>query len=252
MLLNLQSLPYELNTEIRSRAAIGLLTLATDQVIEHEFRLLLNLPGVATYGARLANEATITPETLRAMRDKLADCANVILLGMSLDVIGYGCTSGSLYIGEDEVKRCIRSVRPEAKTTNPVTAALAAFAALNTRSFALLTPYRDEINQELRNFFESKGFAVPVMGSFNEEDDNKVGQMTPECIGQAVLKLGKHEAVDAVFVSCTNLRIAAEVQRLEVALGKPITSSNHALAWHCLRLAGVNDALPQFGQLYTV
>jgi maleate isomerase len=93
---------------------------------------------------------------------------------------------------------------------------------------------------------------VPVMGSFNEEDDNKVGQMTPECIGQAVLKLGKHEAVDAVFVSCTNLRIAAEVQRLEVALGKPITSSNHALAWHCLRLAGVNDALPQFGQLYTV
>jgi maleate isomerase len=39
---------------------------------------------------------------------------------------------------------------------------------------------------------------------------------------------------------------------LEVALGKPITSSNHALAWHCLRLAGVNDALPQFGQLYTV
>jgi maleate isomerase len=207
---------------------------------------------VATYGARLANEATITPETLRAMRDKLADCANVILPGMSLDVIGYGCTSGSLYIGEDEVKRCIRSVRPEAKTTNPVTAALAAFAALNTRSFALLTPYRDEINQELRNFFESNGFAVPVMGSFNEEDDNKVGQMTPECIGQAVLKLGKHEAVDAVFVSCTNLRIAAEVQRLEVALGKPITSSNHALAWHCLRLAGVNDALPQFGQLYTV
>ena len=252
MLLNLQSLPYELNPEIRSRAAIGLLTLATDQVIEHEFRLLLNLPGVATYGARLANEATITPETLREMRDKLADCANVILPGMSLDVIGYGCTSGSLYIGEDEVKRCIRSVRPEAKTTNPVTAALAAFAALNTRSFALLTPYRDEINQELRNFFESKGFAVPVMGSFNEEDDNKVGQMTPEGIGQAVLKLGKHEAVDAVFVSCTNLRIAAEVQHLEVALGKPVTSSNHALAWHCLRLAGVNDALPQFGQLYTV
>jgi maleate isomerase len=35
-------------------------------------------------------------------------------------------------------------------------------------------------------------------------------------------------------------------------LGKPVTSSNHAMAWHCLRLAGVDDALPQFGRLFTL
>jgi maleate isomerase len=33
------------------------------------------------------------------------------------------------------------------------------------------------------------------------------------------------------------------------ALGKPVTSSNHALAWHCLRLAGVEEPLPQWGRL---
>jgi len=252
MSINLQSLPYELSAEIRSQAAIGLLTLATDHVIEHEFRLLLNLPGVAIYGNRLANAATITPDTLRAMQDKLADCADVILPGMPLDVIGYGCTSGSLYIGEREVDRCIRSVRPEVKTTNPITATVAALSAMHTCNFALITPYRDEINQDLRDYFENQGFEIPVIGSFNEDDDNKVGQMTPECIGKVVLELGQHESVDTVFVSCTNLRIAAEVKRLEDELGKPVTSSNHALAWHCLRLAGVDDALPQFGKLFTV
>jgi maleate isomerase len=29
-----------------------------------------------------------------------------------------------------------------------------------------------------------------------------------------------------------------------------VTSSNHALAWHCLRLAGVDDQIPGFGKLF--
>ena len=31
--------------------------------------------------------------------------------------------------------------------------------------------------------------------------------------------------------------------------GIPTTPSNHALAWHCLRLAGVTDVLSRFGRL---
>ena len=62
-------LPCTLDAGIASRAAIGLLVLATDQTMEHEFRHLIRLPGVAVYGARLHNDNDITPETLRAMRD---------------------------------------------------------------------------------------------------------------------------------------------------------------------------------------
>jgi maleate isomerase len=29
-----------------------------------------------------------------------------------------------------------------------------------------------------------------------------------------------------------------------------VTSSNHAMAWHCLRLAGVRDPLPAAGKLF--
>ena len=37
---------------------------------------------------------------------------------------------------------------------------------------------------------------------------------------------------------------------LEKNLGIPLTSSNHAMGWHALRLAGIDDKLGHFGSLY--
>jgi maleate cis-trans isomerase len=73
---------------------------------------------------------------------------------------------------------------------------------------------------------------------------------TDQTIRQAVLELGRSDAVDTVFVACTSLRVADSLEGLEKALGKPVTSSNHALAWHCLRLAGYHDPVPGFGRLF--
>jgi len=36
----------------------------------------------------------------------------------------------------------------------------------------------------------------------------------------------------------------------EAALGKPVTSSNHVMAWHASRPAGIDDKLPQPGRLH--
>ena len=58
--------------------------------------------------------------------------------------------------------------------------------------------------------------------------------------------------MDAVFVACTSLRVAAVAAEVEAALGKPVTSSNHAMAWHTLRLAGIGDSLPRWGRLLTL
>ena len=47
------------------------------------------------------------------------------------------------------------------------------------------------------------------------------------------------QGCDGVFVSCTNLRCAGIISEAEVALGKPVFSSNQTLLWHMLELAGV-------------
>src|SRR5208282_2415088 len=252
LLVNRMHLPFELDTGIAARAAIGLIVLATDHTIEHEWRKMLALDGVAFYESRILSANRVTPETLRTMEAGLRDATALIRPGERLDVIAYGCTSGAMVIGEETVFRRIREARPDVPCTTPITAALAGLKALGAQRIALLTPYVDEINQMMRGYIEARGVAVPVMGSFNHEYDNEVARITPASIEAAALELGRNPAVDAVFVSCTSLRVAEHVAAIEAKLGKPVTSSNHAMAWHSLRLAGYKDPITGFGQLLEV
>jgi maleate isomerase len=245
-----QHLPHSLDGGIAERAGIGLIVLATDQTLEHECRRLLDLPGVAFYESRILNDAAITPATLKAMEARLAEATGLILPGLPLDVVGFGCTSASMVIGEERVFELIRSVRPGIACTTPITAAFAAFRALGVRRLALLTPYRDDINRFMRGYIEARGFEVPVMGSFNEEDDRRAARIDAASIRDAALRLGRAAGIDGVFVSCTSLRLVDAVASIEAELGRPATSSNHALAWHCLRLAGIDDRRPEFGRLF--
>lgn len=248
--LNAQHIAYETDGGIAARAAIGMIVLASDQTIEHESRRLLDIDGVGLYETRIHNAPAINPETLSEMEKDIAACTRLILPGLPLDVVAFGCTSGAMVIGEERVFERIREVRPGIACTTPITAAVAACHALGAARIALLTPYVDAINQQMRAFFEARGVGVPVMGSFNEENDHVVARITAETVRRTATELGAHGDIDAVFISCSSLRLLDVIGELEAALGKPVSSSNHAMAWHALRLAGVDDALPRHGALY--
>lgn len=247
----IEHLPFESDGGIASRARLGLLVLATDFTIEHEWRAIMaGLAGVALYHSRILNDAQITPETLRAMEPRIAAATDVILPGSPLDVVAYGCTSASMAIGEENVFERIRSVRPGARCTTPITAAFAAFRALGAKRIGVLTPYRADVNRIVADYIRARGFEVPVFGSFNEQDDGNVSRITPASVKHSVKTILSHAPVDAVFVSCTSVRLAEAARAIEAETGVPITSSNHAMAWHALRLAGVNDVMPQWGKLF--
>jgi maleate isomerase len=249
---SLTQMPFTLDNGIAHRAAIGLIVLATDQTVEHEFRKMLAIDGVAFYETRIHNSADINPTTLAAMEKGMATAAGVILPGCKLDVVAYGCTSGTVVIGEEKVFARIREARPDVACTTPITGAIAGFKALGAKRIALLTPYIEEVNQMLRRFIEAGGVEVPVMGSFNHENDTEVARINQDSIRQAIRKLVTVDKVDAVFVSCTSLRVATIAEEMEREVGLPVTSSNHAMAWHCLRLAGYQEPVAGFGKLFRV
>jgi len=246
----LPNLPFETDPGIAHRAAIGLIVLATDQTVEHEFRKIVSQPGVAFYESRIPNASQVTPETLQAMEPLIADRADVILPGLPLDVVAFGCTSASMVIGEERVFELIRSVRPGVACTTPITAAFAAFDALGLRRIGVLTPYRDDVNRIMREYIVERGYEVPVFGSFCEENDHVAARIDARSIERGIERIAESGHVDGVFISCTSLRLAESAAAIERAIGKPVTSSNHAMAWHCLRLAGVDDPQPELGQLY--
>jgi maleate isomerase len=248
-----EHLPFQTDGGIAARAALGLIVLATDFTIEHEWRQIMSgLSGVGLYQSRILNDNAITPETLRAMEPRIAAATEVILPGAPLDVVAFGCTSAAMAIGEEKVFERIRGVRPDAKCTTPITAAFAAFRKLGAKRIGVLTPYRADVNAIVAGYIRAAGFEVPVFGSFNEESDRIVSRISPQSVRNGIRALISRAPVDAVFVSCTSVRLAENAAAIEGEIGLPVTSSNHAMAWHALRLAGVADALPQWGRLFTV
>ncbi|MEI8715815.1 maleate cis-trans isomerase family protein [Mesorhizobium sp. ISC11] len=249
LVLDKEHIPFTTDDGIGTRAKLGLLVLRTDQTIEDEFRYALPARDIALYEARLYSDVEITPENLMKMSAVIPATVG-LLPDVKFDVIGFACTSGALVIGEDKVAERVHEVLPGVQVTNPVTAARAALKALGVSRIALLTPYLAKINHSLRASLMARGMDIPVMGSFNEADDNVVARITPASVKQAILEIGASSDCDAVFVSCTSMRVARIIEEVEKELGKPVTSSNHALAWHMLRLGGIGEQIAGKGELF--
>ncbi len=243
-------LRYELDGGTGYRLRIGLAALSGNQTTEYEFRQLLNLAGVAFFTARLPDSVTVSPETLRETEQHLATAVSLILPSLPLDVIAFTCTSATIVNGEDRIFGRIQEARPGVRCTTPITAALAAMGSLGLKRIALLTPYMPSITVMMRDYIQDRNVAVPIMGSFNNPNDNEVARITDGSTAQAVRKLASAGKVDGIFVSCGSLRLAGMVEELEQELGLPVFSSNTAMAWHCLRLGGCEDKVSGFGALF--
>ena len=245
-----QQLPYLTDTGLGQTAKIGLIVLQTDQTLEDEFRQMLAIDGVACYHSRIANAMQVTPQTLAQMQTDLPIAALLLPQTFAFDAIGYGCTSGATIIGEAQVAKLILAEHPHAQVSNPLSACKAACKALKLNNIALLTPYSPHVTQALSDNLSASGINIPRTGYFNIDDDFEVGRVDAASIFNAIIALGAHQECDGVFVSCTSLRVANIILKAEQQLGKPVISSNQALAWHLLRLSGVDQQATQFGTLF--
>ena len=153
----IEHLPFTTAKVIGARARIGLVVLASDYTIEHEFRAMIAMEGVDIFMARIANDPRVTPETLAAMEPMLTDTASRILPGDRLDVLAYGCTSASVVLGADRVSQRLAEAKPDTPVSNPISAAFAAFDALGARRIGVLTPYRRDVNEQVRSYITRHG-----------------------------------------------------------------------------------------------
>lgn len=174
----------------------------------------------------------------------------MILPGDDLEVIAYGCTSASIVLGDTLVASLLNASKPNAKTTNPAQAASVSLKTLKAKKVGILTPYEKGVNKLVQKSMEDRGFEIPVFGSFNENHDPTVASINKDSLIRAIRKMLSNAKVDAIFISCTSVKIADSITEIENEIGVPVTSSNHALAWHCLRLAGINDLIPESGKLF--
>lgn len=246
----LESAPFTTDGGQACRAAVGVVVLQTDETLEHDLRAMVPTDGVRLYVNRIANAPEVTAETLRAMQGDLVQSASMFPRAVALDVIGYGCTSASLVIGEESVAHLLKKPHPGAAVTNPYSALKAACLAIGVRRLAVVSPYSHDLSGVLMDGLENSGIDVPKICSFNEREDHRVARITPVSVLEALVSTGASDDCEAVFASCTNLRAAGVLAEAEARLGKPVLCSNQVLAWHLMRLAGLDDDSPDFGVLF--
>ena len=229
--------PYKLTGPIGHTATLGLVVLQVDETIEQDFRRLFTDPDVAVYVSRIPSGTNLNPDTIAQMALDLPQAASLFPPASQFDLIGYACTSGTTLIGADKVTHLVKQHANTRAVTNPLSAAIAAFKSLDVRSVAIVSPYIASVATPIQNAFANAGFNVPATVSFGEEIEANVARIDPASIHAAALQIGTSAGVEAVFLSCTNLRTLDIIDDLEQRLGLPVISSNQALAWHMGQIA---------------
>ena len=229
-------LPYTLDKDDPDAVPMGLIVLQTDETIEPELNGYFSDRTCPIYVSRIPSGVEVTTDTLAEMENALPAAADLLPKIRPYKVVGYGCTSASSVIGSAQIERMVQKTCNTAVVTNPLRAASACAADLGVSKFALLSPYIEEVNEPLRRAFAENGVFMDVFGSFGEAEESKVVRISRQSVVDAALKLGADPSVEAVFISCTNLRTFDAIPEIENRLNKPVLSSNQSLAWHMRKL----------------
>ena len=228
---------------------IGLITLASDFRIEKDFNNVIYGKEIDLFSNRINCYNPLTNETLKKMADDITDVTKEILPDQKLDCVAYGCTSGTIAAGYSSIYKKVNLAKPNTKVTTPITSAIKALKKLNINKISVFTPYTDEINQSVVEYFKKENIEVLSLSFFDIASDLDIGKVDPDYLFEVLSKIDLSES-DALFVSCTALPVLSLIERLEKKLGKIVLSSNQTLIWDTLKEINYNKNIEGFGQLF--
>jgi maleate isomerase len=229
------------------RRRLGVLVPSSNVNLEPDVALLLPA-GVSAHFSRFGTydpDAVPDTEEMQALGagDDVESAAR-LLAAAEVDVLAFGCTSGTLAHGLSFDRELTE--RLGAATGVPaVTAAgsiVEALAALVVKRVALACPYVPDLLERAADFLGEAGFEV-VGTACPDEPLSSRGQreLRPRDAYELALRADTPDA-EAVVVSCTDLRAVEALGAIEAATGKPVVTSNQALLRASLLRLGLDPA----------
>jgi maleate isomerase len=246
--MNIKSKYIEPKFKRESYPRIGLLALSTDLTIEKDFQSICHSLPINLFVNRIHNENPLTKENLLKMYDQLESITEKILPGEKINTVAYGCTSGTIAIGEDKVKEKIQLAKPGCHVTTPITSAIKAFNKMNVKKIAVFTPYPETVNKTISEYLIKKNINVMSFSTFNLDLDVDFARVDPKYLSEILTKLNINDA-DALFVSCTALPALEILDEVEKKINKPVFSSNQTLIWDTIRSVGYKSSVEGYGKL---
>ena len=228
------------------RARLGVILPSVNKTMEPELYKMAP-KGVSLHFSRITQRED-TVEELKKMVEGIPRAASE-LADAEVDLIAFGCTSGSLIGGVGYDRELIKKIENVAQipaiTTS--TAVISAFKELGIKYVCIATPYQEELNKKEKEFLESHGYSVLKIKGLGCR-----GPETADVSVKRVYKLAKEvfdTKADGLFISCTDLRTLDIIEALEYDLNKPVISSNQATMWMMLKEVYINEPIKGYGRL---
>ena len=214
---------------------VGLLLPSSNTTMETDFWRMAP-EDVTVHSARMMIERVTVSALEEMSRDALR--AGRLLATAGVDVLIYGCTSGSLIKGVEWERSLASTIEEETgiPTVTTAGAVVEGLRSMGVERVGVATPYTDDINALERGFLEAYGFEVQEVKGLQIVDNHEIGAVSPERIEALVDSVSG--GTGGVFVSCTNLPVVPLLDELEEKIGLPIVSSNQASMWAGLKALG--------------
>ncbi len=216
---------------------VGLMVPINNTTMERE--LLAWLPAGSTCKTVKIprGKGLLTKESLpeyRAAALKLAECFN----DPAVDAVAYGCTAAG-FISGPAGDAALQAELANVTGKNVVTTArsmVLALQAAGVKHIALVTPYLEPVNVQLKAFLTDGGISVKSFNSFYAQTTDELGRIEAHQVAKLARDTMRDDC-EALFIGCSQLPTVDILGDLEREFGRPAFSSIQVTAEQAQRAA---------------
>jgi maleate cis-trans isomerase len=213
---------------------VGLMVPINNTTMERELLAWLPAGSTCTTLRIPRGKGLLTADTLPAYRAQALALA-AQFRDRDIDVVAYGCTAAGFISGP--AGDASLAVELAAVTDRPVVttarAMVLALQACKAKEIALVTPYLDDVNTQLKAFLADGGIQVRCFNSFYAANVEELGRIQSDAVAR-LAHATMDDRCDALFIACAQLPTRDILDTLQREFGRPALSSIWATAQQVL------------------
>ena len=236
----------------QKKQRIGMIVPSLNTIGEDDFRQFC--PEDVAYHLhriRLRKEGGVVTRDslLRAHLEAIEEAS--FLKDLGADVITFNCTGASVSNGVQGDWSLAERMEKElgVKSSNTMVAIKRALKAVGAKKIVHVCPFADKFSNDERASLEADGFEILQSVGLNFVDARQAALMPPAQLVEHALQYAV-PGMDAILLSCANVRAFEAVEELEEKLGVAVVTSNQAVLWDVLRQVGWSGDVPHAGRLF--
>lgn len=177
----------------------------------------------------------LTKDTLPEYRAQAVELAKT-LADPAIDVVAYGCTAAGFISGpsgDAALQKDLSQVTGKAVVTT-ARSMVEALREAGVKNIALVTPYLDGVNTQLKAFLADGGITVKSFNSFYAQNVDELGAIEAHQVAKLARETMRDDC-EAMFIGCSQLPTAEILGELSREFGRPTMSSIQVTAKRALQ-----------------